>query len=170
MVKKAVKKETTKKETGTVHRVSRATVASKPVTTKKEESTLAKGKYIEAVGRRKTSVARVRLVSNELGIKINGKDLKDYFKLGKFQELVSSPLAVLELSNKYGFTVVVVGGGIASQAEAIRHGITRALIKLNSEFRKRVKKFGFITRDPRMVERKKYGLKKARKAPQWAKR
>lgn len=170
MVKKVVKKEVVKKEAGTAHKVGRASAISKPATVKKEEKVLSKGKYIEAVGRRKTSIARVRLVNNETGIKINGKDLKEYFKLGKLQEMVASPLTVLELTSKYGFTVVVVGGGIASQAEAIRHGITRALIKLDAEFRKRLKKYGFITRDSRMVERKKYGLKKARKAPQWAKR
>ena len=86
------------------------------------------------------------------------------------QEIINAPLSILGLKDKYGFTVVVSGGGIFSQAEAIRHGITRGLIKLDVELRKRLKKYGFITRDPRMVERKKPGLKKARKAPQWAKR
>ncbi|MDO8443094.1 MAG: 30S ribosomal protein S9 [bacterium] len=137
---------------------------------KKEEKAVSKGRYIETVGRRKTSIARVRLMINESGIKINGKDYKDYLRLLKLQEIIIAPLAILELRDKHGFTVVVSGGGIFSQAEAIRHGITRALIKLNAEFRKRLKKYGFITRDSRMVERKKPGLKKARKAPQWAKR
>ncbi|MEK7463311.1 MAG: 30S ribosomal protein S9 [Patescibacteria group bacterium] len=125
---------------------------------------------MEAVGRRKTSIARVRLMINESGIKINGKDYKDYLKLSKLQEIINAPLVILDLKDKYGFTIVVSGGGIFSQAEAVRHGITRVLIKLNAEFRKRLKKYGFITRDSRMVERKKPGLKKARKAPQWAKR
>jgi small subunit ribosomal protein S9 len=153
MIKKTVKKETIKK----------------PIAAKSEEKVI-KGKYIEAVGRRKTSVARVRLWINESGIKINGKDLKDYFKMPKLQELIAAPLVILELKDKHGFSAVVVGGGIASQAEAVRHGISRALIKLNEEFKKRLKKFDFLTRDSRMVERKKYGLKKARRAPQWAKR
>lgn len=165
MIKKAVKKETIKKEPAVKK------VASKPVVVKKEEkTTISKGRYIETVGRRKTSIARVRLMINESGIKINGKDYKDYLKLVKLQEIITSPLSILGLKDKYGFTVVVSGGGIFSQAEAIRHGITRGLIKLDAELRKRFKKYGFITRDSRMVERKKPGLKKARKAPQWAKR
>jgi small subunit ribosomal protein S9 len=174
MIKKAVKKETTKKEVASTHKVKGEVAvkkaASKPVAAKKEEKAVSKGRYIEAVGRRKTSIARVRLMINESGIKINGKDYKDYLKLPKLQEIVNSPLSILELKDKYGFTVVVSGGGVFSQAEAIRHGITRSLIKLDAEFRKRLKRYGFITRDSRMVERKKPGLKKARKAPQWAKR
>ena len=171
MIKKAVKKETIKKEPVLAHKVASVKkVASKPVAVKKEDKVILKGRYIEAVGRRKTSIARVRLLINESGIKINGKDYKDYLKLTKLQEIINAPLVILELKDKYGFTVVVSGGGIFSQAEAIRHGITRTLIKLNAEFRKRLKKYGFITRDSRMVERKKPGLKKSRKAPQWAKR
>lgn len=169
MIKKAVKKETTKKEP-VVKKVAIKSAVVKPVIVKKEEKAVSKGRYIETVGRRKTSIARVRLMINESGIKINGKDYKDYLRLLKLQEIIIAPLAILELRDKHGFTVVVSGGGIFSQAEAIRHGITRALIKLNAEFRKRLKKYGFITRDSRMVERKKPGLKKARKAPQWAKR
>lgn len=169
MIKKAVKKETTKKEPA-VKKVAARSAVVKPVIVKKEEKAVPRGRYIETVGRRKTSIARVRLMINESGIKINGKDYKDYLKLVKLQEIIVAPLTILELKDKHGFTVVVSGGGIFSQAEAIRHGITRALIKLNAEFKKRLKKYGFITRDPRMVERKKPGLKKARKAPQWAKR
>lgn len=183
MIKKTVKKERIKKEA--VKKVALKPTVSKPAVAKKvstpkesrildrsvgKESVVPKSRYIEAIGRRKTSVARVRLMINESGIKINGKDYKDYFKVSKLQEIINAPLIILELKDKYGFSIIVVGGGIFSQAEAIRHGITRALIKLNAEFRKRLKKYGFITRDSRMVERKKYGLKKARKAPQWAKR
>lgn len=165
MIKKAVKKETTKKEPAVKK------IASKVVVTKKEEKkSIPKGRYIETVGRRKTSIARVRLMTNESGIKINGRDYKEYLKLAKLQEIINAPLIILDAKDKYGFTVVVSGGGVFSQAEAIRHGITRALIKLDAELRKRLKKYGFITRDSRMVERKKPGLKKARKAPQWAKR
>jgi len=159
MIKKTAKKETIKKE------VVKKVAAPKAV----KEKAIVKGKYIEAIGRRKTSIARVRLHATDSGIKINGIDYKEYFKMPKLQELISAPITVLELK-KHGFTVVVSGGGIASQAQAVRHGISRAVIKLDSEFRKRLKKFGFLTRDPRMVERKKYGLKKARRAPQWAKR
>jgi len=173
MIKKAVKKDTVKKEA--VHKVKSAAVVKKvvlkpAVAVKKEEKAVSKSRYIETVGRRKTSIARVRLMAGESGIKINGKDLGDYFKQVKLQEIVNAPLVILELKNKHGFTVVVSGGGIFSQAEAVRHGITRALIKLDAELRKRLKKYGYITRDSRMVERKKPGLKKARKAPQWAKR
>lgn len=173
MIKKTVKKEIAKKET--VHKVKTAVAVKKvvlkpAVVVKKEEAVVSKSRYIEAVGRRKTSIARVRLMINESGIKINGKDYKDYLKLSKLQEIINAPLVILDLKDKYGFTIVVSGGGIFSQAEAVRHGITRVLIKLNAEFRKRLKKYGFITRDSRMVERKKPGLKKARKAPQWAKR
>ncbi|MCL5017538.1 MAG: 30S ribosomal protein S9 [Patescibacteria group bacterium] len=125
---------------------------------------------MEAVGRRKTSVARVRLTPNESGIKINGRDYKEYLRLPKLQEIAISPLTVLDLKDKHGFSITVVGGGIASQAGAVRHGISRVLVKLDEELKKRLKKYDFLTRDPRMVERKKYGLKKARRAPQWAKR
>ncbi|MDD5431300.1 MAG: 30S ribosomal protein S9 [Candidatus Pacebacteria bacterium] len=127
-------------------------------------------RYIEARGGRKTSVARVRLFSGQSGITINGKDLKDYFKNPKHQEIVLSALFVAKDGEKYGVTVVVKGGGLTGQAEAIRHGIAGALVKSNEEFRKRLRKMGYLTRDSRMVERKKYGLKKARRAPQWAKR
>ena len=153
-----LKKTTTKKEPATKKTTAHSKLAA------------AKGRYIETVGRRKTSVARVRLMPNESGIKINGKDAKEYLKATRFYDLVNSPLVVLELQNKHGFTVMVAGGGIQSQAEAIRHGISRALVKLDADFRKRLKKMGFMKRDPRMVERKKYGLKKARKGPRWAKR
>lgn len=153
-----IKKEIIKKE-----------LSKKPILVEKE-SKIAKSRYVEAVGRRKTSVARVRLLADKSGITINGKDLTEYLKMPKLQEIVTAPLLALELKNKHGFTVVVAGGGIFSQAEAIRHGISRALVKFNSEFKKRLKKYNFLTRDPRMVERKKYGLKKARRAPQWAKR
>lgn len=166
MIKKTVKKEVIKKETKKPTTVRHA-VKSAAV---KKEISLPKGKYIEAVGRRKTSVARVRLTPNESGIKINGKDYKEYLKIPKLQDIVTAPLVILELKDKHGFSVIVSGGGINSQAEAIRHGISRVLVKLDAELKKRLKKYDFLTRDSRMVERKKYGLKKARRAPQWAKR
>ena len=129
------------------------------------------GKYIEAVGRRKTSTARVRMFSTgDKSITVNGKDYKDYFRDLTMQTEVLSPLEVMKVSDKYKFTVMVQGGGMHSQAQAVRHGIARALEVFNSEFRKRLKKVGFLTRDSRMRERKKFGLKRARRAPQWAKR
>ncbi len=163
MIKKTTKKETVKKE-------AKKTPSTKQAVVKKEGHVPSKGRYIEAIGRRKTSVARVRLFPNDSGIKINGKDLKEYLKMPKLQEIAISPLTVLDLKDKHGFSITLVGGGIASQAGAVRHGISRALIKLDEELKKRLKKYDFLTRDPRMVERKKYGLKKARRAPQWAKR
>ena len=167
MIKKTVKKETIKKEPAKkASAVKHAPKAAAP----KKEVHIPKGKYIESVGRRKTSVARVRLTPNDSGIRINGKDFKEYLKMPKLQEIILAPLNILELRDKHGFTVMVAGGGINSQAEAIRHGISRVLIKMDAELKKRLKKYDFLTRDSRMVERKKYGLKKARRAPQWAKR
>ena len=126
-------------------------------------------KYIEARGARKTAVARVRLVG-EAGFVVNGKDYKDYFKLSKHRLAVESPLSLVGLEKKMGVSVKVVGGGLTGQAEAVRHGLAGVLVKHNEEFRKTMRSSGFLTRDPRVVERKKYGLKKARRAPQWAKR
>lgn len=128
-----------------------------------------KEKYIEARGARKTSVARVRLVK-EPGFFVNGRDYKAYFKILKYQMAVEAPLNLVSSDKKLGVSVRVVGGGLTGQAEAIRHGLARVLVKLNPDFRKKLKQAGFLTRDPRIVERKKYGLKKARRAPQWSKR
>lgn len=125
--------------------------------------------YIESRGSRKTAVARVRLVKQP-GIVVNGVDYKDYFKMPKYQASVEAPMLLVDLDKKIGFTVKVSGGGLTGQAEAVRHGLARVLVSLNVEFRKKLKQAGFLTRDPRMVERKKYGLRKARRAPQWAKR
>jgi small subunit ribosomal protein S9 len=166
MIKKTVKKTIVKKKVP-----AKKAIVKKVASVKKEsETTSVKGRYIETVGRRKTSVARVRFFIDGSGIKINGKDYKDYLKSLKLQGIILAPLALLGLEDKYGFTIVISGGGINSQAEAIRHGMSRALIKFNEEFKKRLKKCGFVIRDPRMVERKKYGLRKARRAPQWSKR
>lgn len=127
-------------------------------------------KYYEAVGRRKTSVARVRLFEGGEGVEVNGKNYKDYFKIDRQRSAVTAPLEKVVLADKLKATVKVTGGGLSAQAEAIRHGISRALLKYDGEFRKKLKPLNFLTRDPRMVERKKYGLKKARRAPQWSKR
>lgn len=127
-------------------------------------------RYFAAKGGRKTAVARVRLLTKGQGININGKDYQEYFKQLFLQKKVASPLEVMNVLDKVGVAVRVSGGGLTGQAEAVRHGIARALTGFNSDFRKRLRRFGFLTRDSRMVERKKYGLKKARRAPQWAKR
>lgn len=128
-----------------------------------------KERYYEARGGRKTAVARVRIYLNKTGIEVNDKQYKEYFRLLTQQEAVEAPLKLLNKKD-IGITVKVYGGGMTGQAEAIRHGISMALVKLSEDFRKPLKAAGFLTRDSRMVERKKYGLKKARRAPQWAKR
>ncbi|MCI5567523.1 MAG: 30S ribosomal protein S9 [Veillonellaceae bacterium] len=121
-------------------------------------------------GRRKTSVARVRLVPGDGKITVNGRTLEDYFGLKTLEYVVMQPLNLTETAGKYDVIVNVAGGGASGQAGAIRHGITRALIELDKEFRPALKKAGFVTRDPREKERRKYGLKKARKASQFSKR
>ena len=127
--------------------------------------------YIEAVGRRKTSVARVRLFPKENGsIIINDKNMIDYFPTKELGGIVEAPFKKTNLIKEFAVTAKVSGGGIHSQAEALRHGISRALIKFNVDLRKHLKQAGFLTRDARMKERRKFGLKKARKAPQWSKR
>lgn len=121
-------------------------------------------------GRRKTSVARVRLVPGEGKITINKRDIDNYFGLETLKLIVRQPLNLTGTVAKYDVLVNVHGGGFTGQAGAIRHGISRALVKSDSELKTVLKKAGFLTRDPRMVERKKYGLKKARRAPQFSKR
>ena len=121
-------------------------------------------------GRRKSSIARVRLVEGSGKITINGKDIDEFFGLETLKVIVRQPLTVTNTTDKYDVICSVQGGGYTGQAGAIRHGIARALNEANSEFRPALKSNGFLTRDPRMKERKKYGLKKARKAPQFSKR
>lgn len=124
----------------------------------------------QAVGRRKKAIARVRLVPGDGKVVINGRDIDNYFGLETLKMTVHQPLALTNLEGRYDVLVNVYGGGLAGQAGAIRHGISRALIKADPELRPAVKKAGFLTRDPRMKERKKYGLKAARRAPQFSKR
>jgi small subunit ribosomal protein S9 len=121
-------------------------------------------------GRRKKSIARVRLVPGDGRIVINGRDMDDYFGLETLKAIVKQPLALTETTDRYDVLVTVEGGGFTGQAGAIRHGVARALLKVDPELRPTLKKAGFLTRDPRMKERKKYGLKKARRAPQFSKR
>ena len=121
-------------------------------------------------GRRKSSIARVRLVEGNGVITINGRNIDEYFGAETLKVIVRQPLTVTNTVGKYDVIVKVVGGGFTGQAGAIRHGISRALLEVNGEFRPTLKSNGFLTRDPRMKERKKYGLKKARRAPQFSKR
>ncbi len=130
---------------------------------------MAKVQYY-GTGRRKRSVARVRLLPGSGNVTINKRDLENYFDFETLRVIVREPLTLTENLDKYDVIVTVNGGGFTGQAGAIRHGISRALLKADEETRPVLKKAGFLTRDPRMVERKKYGLKKARKAPQFSKR
>jgi len=127
-------------------------------------------KTITATGRRKTSVARVFLTQGKGMIKINDRSLEEYFGRETARMVVLQPFDVTQTKGSYDIEVNVQGGGSSGQAGAIRHGITRALVQVNSEFRSPLKKAGFVTRDPRAVERKKYGRHKARKRPQYSKR
>jgi len=153
-----MKKEPIKK----THPKAAAPEASKP--TPKAE------RYVEGVGRRKTSVARVRIIPGSGEFQINDKEAKQYFPLTRLLTIISSPFEKLKLAEKFNVSVHVSGGGINAQAEAVRLGLSRALAIKIPDAQLRLSKLGFLSRDPRMVERKKYGLKKARRAPQWAKR
>ncbi|MDD5606350.1 MAG: 30S ribosomal protein S9 [Candidatus Pacebacteria bacterium] len=130
-----------------------------------------KDPYFASIGRRKSSVARVYLFNQEKkGIIVNEKDYKKYFPTKDLQKKAVFPLETMKCLDRFYFSIKVKGGGISSQAEAIAHGISRALVKFNSDFKKRLRKAGSLTRDPRTRERKKFGLKRARRAPQWRKR
>jgi small subunit ribosomal protein S9 len=159
-IKSPIKKRAPKKE-------EKAAVLELPIKKKSVGE-----KYTEAVGRRKTAIARVRLfpVKDKIEFLINSKDSKVYFPNPESQRTILSALEMMNYLDKFSVSVKVSGGGRSAQAEAIRHGISRALIKFNPDFRKRLKKAGFLTRDSRMRERKKFGLKRARRGPQWSKR
>ena len=127
--------------------------------------------YFYGTGRRKSSVARVHVYPNGSGkITVNGRTLENYFGLDTLKLIVRQPLVTTDMLDKVDIDATVIGGGVTGQAGAIRHGIARALLNVNEEFRAALKKEGFLTRDPRMKERKKYGLKAARRAPQFSKR
>lgn len=145
-----------KAEEGAVHHAAKAGAFS--------------GRYKRAIGGRKTASAEVRLYPKHSGITVNGKEYTKYFSQPRHQHIILSPLELTDMKTAVGITVRVHGGGINAQAEAVRHGIAKALVENDPNVRKTVKREGFLTRDPRAVERKKYGLKKARRAPQWAKR
>jgi small subunit ribosomal protein S9 len=128
-----------------------------------------KERYIEAVGRRKTSIARVRITpADKFSMNINGKEFEKYFALPEYRETILSVFKGVE--GKFRVTAKLVGGGVSSQTEALRHGIARALVEKEPEWRTKLKVQGFLKRDPRAKERRKFGLKKARKSPQWSKR
>ncbi|MEK7140256.1 MAG: 30S ribosomal protein S9 [Patescibacteria group bacterium] len=142
----------------------------KKVTTEKSQET-----YIEAVGRRKTSTARVRIWQGaKASFVVNGKEGKDYFQTEEERRLIQDPLikglGAAPGASKWNVEVHVSGGGVHSQSEAVRHGLARALVLHDGELRKKMKTLGYLKRDPRAKERRKFGLKKARKAPQWSKR
>ena len=129
-----------------------------------------KQQYFYGTGRRKSSVARVRVYPGSGKITINGRDIDDYFGLETLKLIVRQPLALTETAEQFDIVCTVACGGVTGQAGAIRHGLSRALLVFNPELRPVLKKAGFLTRDPRMKERKKYGLKAARRAPQFSKR
>lgn len=130
---------------------------------------MAKVQYI-GTGRRKKSIARVRLVPGEGKVVVNKREIENYFGLETLRVIVNQPLVLTDTKDKFDVLVNVNGGGFTGQAGAIRHGISRALLKADESLRGELKKAGFLTRDPRMKERKKYGLKKARRSPQFSKR
>ncbi len=176
--KKPVKKTAAAKKSAASKKTAPKKVAAKPavraVGTTKSERRGKKEKrsdgYIYAVGRRKRAVAQVRLYPEGKGeITVNGKDYKDYFPVYALREAVMAPLTTVGLEN-IKIDAKVSGGGVRGQAEAVRLGVSRALLLVNADWRASLKKQGFLTRDPREKERKKPGLKKARRAPQWAKR
>ena len=160
-----------KAKTKTKTKTKKATVKKprKKATPKKKKVVVER--FFESIGRRKTAKARVRIfATGSKQISVNGKELKEYFPIFELQQIVISPLVITDQLNQYGVSAKVKGGGVVAQAEAIRHGITKALVMVNSELRQVLKKVGYLTRDPRMRERKKFGLKRARRAPQWSKR
>lgn len=130
-----------------------------------------KNRYIEAVGRRKTAIARVRITpSTKPSFIVNDKDVKEYFVTEELRMIAEEAVTKSEIAEKFSVTVHVLGGGIHAQAEAVRHGLSRTLVERDEQVKNTLKKLGFLKRDSRQVERKKFGLKKARKAPTWSKR
>lgn len=150
--------------------VEHPVVSNTVETPKFEKPTLAKGKYVFATGRRKTAIANVRLFAGSEDNVVNKKKIEQYFGQTGMRNNMLQPLTITGLAGDFHFTANVSGGGITAQSDAIRHGIAQALASFNSELRTMLKKNGFLTRDPREKERKKPGLRRARRSPQWAKR
>ncbi len=164
VVKDKVKKEKVKKEKKEVKKEKKEVKKEKKVTVKPE-------RYLQSEGKRKTSIARVRMwTKGEKEFLVNGKPLEKYFSILELQKTASASLEKMKCLTKFRVSVIVKGGGISSQAEAIRHGIAKVLVIFNPDFRKRLKKAGFLRRDSRIRERKKFGLRRARRAKQWSKR
>lgn len=136
-----------------------------------KQEPVAKDRYIEAVGRRKTSIARVRIAPQKAqNILVNAKPFESYFQDKELRTIINSPLEKAGISETFDISVLVKGGGIRSQAEAVRHGLARALVEYQGGLRSVLKTYSYLTRDPRMRERKKFGLRRARRARQWRKR
>ena len=174
------KKETTEKATKT-KKVTKTNKSGKKVFAAKKTSTAKtaasskkatkKGMYFYACGKRKTSSARVRVYPDGEGaVEVNERALNDYFPTFAHKSLIKAPFQFVEAGKKFNVTARVIGGGVNSQADAIKHGISRALVLMDANLRPSLKKAGFLTRDPRRKERKKPGLKRARRSPQWSKR
>ncbi len=144
--------------------------STKAKTVKEEKIPVKKEHYFEAVGRRKSAVARLRLYPQKSDFEVNGQKLEVYFKIARLRKRALAALEKMKIPEKLGAVIKVRGGGPSGQADAIRLALARALVKFNAEFKKKLRRLGFLTRDARVVERKKYGLKKARRAPQWKKR
>ncbi len=168
----AIAKEPAKKTASAAHHAaaSHPVAAHKPIAHAAPAHAPSAERYTEATGRRKTAIARVRIIAGGGAVTVNGKDLKSYFTLSRLVSAAVAPLRELNLAENYDVTVNVSGGGTNAQAEAIRHGLSRAIVAVDAQWKPRLRAMGYMTRDSRMVERKKYGLKKARRAPQWAKR
>lgn len=167
VVSKTATKKAPKEETATKKAASKPAARKEP----KEKKIPASGRYYYAVGRRKSAVAQTRLTLGGKGeITVNGREFSVYFAVREYQESVLAPLKAVGQDDKMTISLKITGGGLRGQADAARLGITRALLVLNPDYRATLKPLGFITRDPRVKERKKPGLKKARRAPQWSKR
>lgn len=183
MVKVSTKTKKPKKEVKekkeTVLKLKPIELAEEKTEVVMEEKGGKKEKYFQTIGRRKESIAIIRLFTKKSTdavegdnalVRVNDKDYRDYFSDKFLQSIVESPLRKLKSLNRFKATVLVRGGGLSGQADAIKHGLARALVEFDQNFRKKLKKAKFLTRDPRVKERRKYGLKKARKAPAWSKR
>ena len=170
VVEKPKRTRAKKAETAEVETVKKTAEKKAPAKRTTKKAAKAAVQEFLGTGKRKTSVARVRLTTGTGKITVNGKDIKEYFLLESLIKVAKQPLELTELTDNVDIRANIYGGGVAGQAGALRHGITKALIEFKEELRPELKKAGFVTRDARKKERKKYGLKKARKAPQFSKR
>lgn len=176
MAEKKTTKKALKKEVAEPKKMEEAPAEIKSVVAEDDDEFVFKipaklDRYYEATGKRKTAVARVRLYTQgDKVMVVNEKPYEKYFTTKDLQNIAFSPMEKMKAAGHFKVTALVSGGGIHAQAEAVRHGISRALVEFNADFRKRLRRAGFLTRDPRARERKKFGLKRARRGPQWSKR